>query len=343
MLNIYLDNGCVITFDDETETVWSEYCQTCTTIEIEVTEQGYWTPFIPEDEVIVNIFLDECVFDDRLPESYLHVDFESGCFMVFDAIEEVLIADFCSEGQDQEDCSYLEVSADLEGYWNDVISGAGFDSLVVIDQMLVYTCRSEFDDPEAKRRTLFLVNADSSARVLEFDEFSQEIEFDSDLDSLDNWSLISLDNTQWVAMIADNYPNQVVEAVYRNSYEGDESWNDIFVFFEDDCFVALDDANGEIWWDQCNGWFDDDDDDIVDSDGDNSSRKELRTQTLFGKIISASSVKSELKQIVPAIRGNKTDLIKKGVIRNKVDINIYTKRNNSNIKKVKKPQLSFLG
>ena len=339
MLNIYLDNGCVITFDDETETVWSEYCETCTTTEIEVTEQGYWIEYLPEDEVIVNITLDECIFDDREPESYLHVHFESGCFMVFDAIEEVLVADFCSEGQDQEDCSYLEVSADVEGYWNDVISGVGFDSTGVIDQMLVFTCRSEFDEPEANNRVLFLVNADSSARVLEFDEFSQEIEFDSDLDSLDNWSLISLDNTQWAAMIADRYPNQVVEAVYRNSYEDEESWNDIFVFFEDDCFVTLDEADGEIWWDQCNGWIDDD---TVDSDGDNGGRKELRTQGLFGKIISASTVKSELKQFVPAIRGNKTDLIKKGIIRNKVDINVYPKRNNSNIKKVKKPQFSFL-
>jgi len=140
-------------------------------------------------------------------------------------------------------------------------------------------------------------------------------------------------------MIADRYPNQVVEAVYRNSYEDEESWNDIFVFFEDDCFVALDDADGEIVWDQCNGWIDDD---TVDSDGDNGGRKELRTQGLFGKIISASTVKSELKQFVPAIRGNKTDLIKKGIIRNKVDINVYPKRNNSNIKKVKKPQFSFL-
>lgn len=339
MLNIYLDNGCVITFDDETETVWSEYCETCTTTEIEVTEQGYWIEYLPEDEVIVNIALDECIFDDREPESYLHVHFESGCDMIFDAIEEVLVADFCSEGQDQEDCSYLEVSADVEGYWNDAISGVGFDSTGVIDQMLVSTCRSEFDEPEADSRVLFLVNADSSARVLEFDEFSQEIEFDSDLDSLDNWSLISLDNTQWAAMIADRYPNQVVEAVYRNSYEDEESWNDIFVFFEDDCFVALDDADGEIVWDQCNGWIDDD---TVDSDGDNGGRKELRTQGLFGKIISASTVKSELKQFVPAIRGNKTDLIKKGIIRNKVDINVYPKRNNSNIKKVKKPQFSFL-
>ena len=341
MLNVYLDNGCVITFNDETETVWSEYCETCTTTEVEITEQGYWTPFIPEDEVIMNIILDECVFDDRLPESYLYIDFESGCFMVFDATEEVLVADFCSEGQDQEDCSYLEVSADVEGYWNDVISGVGFDSTGVIDQMLVFTCRSEFDEPEANSRVLFLVNADSSARVLEFDEFSQEIEFDSDLDSLDNWSLISLNDTQWPAMIAQEFPNKIVESVYKNSYDDDfDSWTDIFVFFEDDCFVALDDADGEIWWDQCKGWFDDDD--TVDSDGDNGGRKELRTQALFGKIISASTVKSELKQFVPAIRGNKTDLIKKGVIRNKVDINIYAKRNNSNIKKVKKPQFSFL-
>jgi hypothetical protein len=142
-------------------------------------------------------------------------------------------------------------------------------------------------------------------------------------------------------MIAQEFPNKIVESVYKNSYDDDfDSWTDIFVFFEDDCFVALDDADGEIWWDQCKGWFDDDD--TVDSDGDNGGRKELRTQALFGKIISASTVKSELKQFVPAIRGNKTDLIKKGVIRNKVDINIYAKRNNSNIKKVKKPQFSFL-
>lgn len=342
MLNIYLDNGCVITFDDETETVWSEYCQTCTTTEIDVTEEGYWTPLIPEDEVIVNITLDECIFDDREPESYLHIHFESGCFMVFDAIEEVLLADFCSEGPDNEDCSTIEVSTDEGGYWLDILNGTGFDLPYVIDQMLVETCRNEFEDPEVDSRIVFLIYADSSVRVIEFDEKAQKIDHDSDLDSLENWSLISLDNTQWAAMIADNYPNQVVEAVYRNSYEDEESWNDIFVFFEDDCFVALDDANGEIWWDQCKGLINDDD--TVDSDGDgvDSGRKELRTQVLFGKTISSSAVKSQSQQFVPAIRGQKTNLIKKGVIRNKVDINIYSKRNNSNIKKVKKPQFSFL-
>jgi hypothetical protein len=342
MLNIYLDNGCVITFDDETETVWSEYCQTCTTTEIDVTEEGYWTPLIPEDEVIVNITLDECIFDDREPESYLHVHFESGCFMVFDAIEEVLLADFCSEGPDNEDCSTIEVSTDEGGYWLDILNGTGFDLPYVIDQMLVETCRNEFEDPEVDSRIVFLIYADSSVRVIGFDEKAQKIDYDSDLDSLGNWSLISLDNTQWAAMIADNYPNQVVEAVYRNSYEDEESWNDIFVFFEDDCFVALDDANGEIWWDQCKGLINDDD--TVDSDGDgvDSGRKELRTQVLFGKTISSSAVKSQSQQFVPAIRGQKTNLIKKGVIRNKVDINIYSKRNNSNIKKVKKPQFSFL-
>ena len=48
--------------------------------------------------------------------------------------------------------------------------------------------------------------------------------------------MISLNDTQWAAKIADEYPDQVVEAVYKNSYEDDyESWNDIFVFFEDDC------------------------------------------------------------------------------------------------------------
>ena len=342
MLNIYLDNGCVITFDDETETVWSEYCQTCTTTEIDVTEEGYWTPLIPEDEVIVNITLDECIFDDREPESYLHVHFESGCFMVFDAIEEVLLADFCSEGPDNEDCSTIEVSTDEGGYWLDILNGTGFDLPYVIDQMLVETCRNEFEDPEVDSRIVFLIYADSSVRVIGFDEKAQKIDYDSDLDSLENWSLISLDNTQWAAMIADNYPNQVVEAVYRNSYEDEESWNDIFVFFEDDCFVALDDANGEIWWDQCKGLINDDD--TVDSDGDgvDSGRKELRTQVLFGKTISSSAVKSQSQQFVPAIRGQKTNLIKKGVIRNKVDINIYSKRDNSNIKKVKKPQFSFL-
>ena len=345
MLNIYLDNGCVITFDDETETVWSEYCQTCTTTEIDVTEEGYWTPLIPEDEVIVNITLDECIFDDREPESYLHVHFESGCFMVFDAIEEVLLADFCSEGPDNEDCSTIEVSTDEGGYWLDILNGTGFDLPYVIDQMLVETCRNEFEDPEVDSRIVFLIYADSSVRVIGFDEKAQKIDYDSDLDSLENWSLISLDNTQWAAMIADNYPNQVVEAVYRNSYEDpfdNEELDDIFVFFEDDCFVVLDDANGKIWWDQCKGLINDDD--TVDSDGDgvDSGRKELGTQVLFGKTISSSAVKSQSQQFVPAIRGQKTNLIKKGVIRNKVDINIYSKRNNSNIKKVKKPQFSFL-
>jgi hypothetical protein len=345
MLNIYLDNGCVITFDDETETIWSEYCQTCTTTEIDVTEEGYWTPLIPEDEVIVNITLDECIFDDREPESYLHIHFESGCFMVFDAIEEVLLADFCSEGPDNEDCSTIEVSTDEGGYWLDILNGTGFDLPYVIDQMLVETCRNEFEDPEVDSRIVFLIYADSSVRVIGFDEKAQKIDHDSDLDSLENWSLISLDNTQWAAMIADNYPNQVVEAVYRNSYEDpfdNEKLDDIFVFFEDDCFVVLDDANGEIWWDQCKGLINDDD--TVDSDGDgvDSGRKELRTQVLFGKTISSSAVKSQSQQFVPAIRGQKTNLIKKGVIRNKVDINIYSKRNNSNIKKVKIPQFSFL-
>ena len=204
--------------------------QTCTTTEVEITEQGYWIEYLPEDEVIVNITLDECIFDDREPESYLHVHFESGCFMVFDAIEEVLLADFCSEGPDNEDCSTIEVSTDEGGYWLDILNGTGFDLPYVIDQMLVETCRNEFEDPEVDSRIVFLIYADSSVRVIEFDEKAQKIDNDSDVDSLDNWSLISLDNTQWAAMIADLYPNQVVEAVYRNSYEDEESWNDIVCF-----------------------------------------------------------------------------------------------------------------
>ena len=338
VLNIYLDNGCVVTFNDETETIWSEYCETCTITEIEVTAQGYWSEFIPEDEVIMDIILDECVFDDRLPESFLHINFESGCGLVFDDIEEDLVADFCSEGPDEEYCSISEVPSDEEGYWLDILNGPEFDSTYVIDQMLIEACRSEFEDPEADLRIAFLVNTDSSVRIISFDEMAQEIAFDSDEDSLDNWSLISLNDTQWAAMIADEYPDQAVESVYKNSYEDDhESWNDIFVFFEDDCLVIFDDNDGMIWEDLCNGWSDED-----DSDGVGRGRKELWTKSFFRKTISSTITNSKLKQFAPTIRGKKTALIKKGVIRNKVDINIYAKRNNSNIKKVKKSQFSFL-
>ncbi|MBT5506701.1 MAG: hypothetical protein HOK17_06140 [Flammeovirgaceae bacterium] len=338
VLNIYLDNGCVVTFNDETETIWSEYCETCTITEIEVTAQGYWSEFIPEDEVIMDIILDECVFDDRLPESFLHINFESGCGLVFDDIEEDLVADFCSEGPDEEYCSISEVPSDEEGYWLDILNGPEFDSTYVIDQMLIEACRSEFEDPEADLRIAFLVNTDSSVRIISFDEMAQEIAFDSDEDSLDNWSLISLNDTQWAAMIADEYPDQTVESVYKNSYEDDyESWNDIFVFFEDDCLVIFDDNDGMIWEDLCNGWSDED-----DSDGVGRGRKELWTKSFFRKTISSTITNSKLKQFAPTIRGKKTALIKKGVIRNKVDINIYAKRNNSNIKKVKKSQFSFL-
>jgi hypothetical protein len=139
-------------------------------------------------------------------------------------------------------------------------------------------------------------------------------------------------------MIADEYPDQTVESVYKNSYEDDyESWNDIFVFFEDDCLVIFDDNDGMIWEDLCNGWSDED-----DSDGVGRGRKELWTKSFFRKTISSTITNSKLKQFAPTIRGKKTALIKKGVIRNKVDINIYAKRNNSNIKKVKKSQFSFL-
>ena len=342
VLNIYLENGCVVTFNDETETIWSEYCETCTTTEIEVTEQGYWSEFIPEDEVINGIILDECVFDDRLPESFLFISFESGCGLVFNDIEEDLIADFCSEGPDEEYCSISEVPSDEEGYWLDILNGPEFDSTYVIDQMLIEACRSDFEGPEADLRIIFLVNADSSVRIISFDEKSQEIGFDSDTDSLDNWSLISLNDTQWAAMIADEYPDQVVEAVYKNSYEDDyESWNDIFVFFEDDCLVIFDDNDGMIWEDLCKGWFDEDEDDS-DRDGVGSGRKELRTKSLFRKTISSTVANSKLKQFAPTIRGKKTDLIKKGVIRNKVDINMYSKSSRSNIRKVKKPHFSFL-
>jgi len=340
VLNIYLDNGCVVTFNDETETIWSEYCETCTTTEIEVTEQGYWSEFIPEDEVINGIILDECVFDDRLPESFLFISFESGCGLVFDDIEEDLIADFCSEGPDEEYCSISEVPSDEDGYWLDILNGPEFDSTYVIDQMLIEACRSDFEGPEADLRIIFLVNADSSVRIISFDEKSQEIGFDSDTDSLDNWSLISLNDTQWAAMIADEYPDQVVEAVYKNSYEDDyESWNDIFVFFEDDCLVIFDDNDGMIWEDLCKDWFDED---RNDGDGSGSGRKELPTKSFFGKTISSTVADLKPKQFIPSIRGKKTDLIKKGVIRNKEAINSYVKRNNSNIRKVKKSQFSFL-
>jgi len=260
--------------------------------------------------------------------------------LVFDDIEEDLIADFCSEGPDEEYCSISEVPNDEEGYWLDILNGLEFDSTYVIDQMLIEACRSDFEGPEADLRIIFLVNADSSVRIISFDEKSQEIGFDSDTDSLDNWSLISLNDTQWAAMIADEYPYQVVEAVYKNSYEDDyESWNDIFVFFEDDCLVIFDDNDGMIWEDLCKDWFDEDHN---DGDGSGSGRKELPTKSFFGKTISSTVADLKPKQFIPSIRGKKTDLIKKGVIRNKEAINSYAKRNNSNIRKVKKSQFSFL-
>ena len=339
MLNVYLNNGCFITFDHETETIWSEYCQTCVITEIEVTEQGYWSEFIPEDEIIMDIILDECVFDDRLPESFLYIYFESDCFLIFDNIEEDLIGDFCSEGPDEEYCSMSEVPSDEDGYWLDILNGPEFDSTYVIDQMLIVSCRNEFEGPEANLRIIFLVNANSSVKVIQFDEMAQEIAFDSDEDSLENWSMISLNDTQWAAKIADEYPDQVVEAVYKNSYEGDESWNDIFVFFEDDCLVIFDDNDGMIWEDLCKDWFDEDHN---DGDGLGSGRKELPTKSFFGKTISSTVANSKPKQFAPSIRGKKTGLIKKGIIRNKAAINSYAKRNNSNIRKVKKSQFSFL-
>ena len=101
--------------------------------------------------------------------------------------------------------------------------------------------------------------------------------------------------------------------------------------------MIFDDNDGMIWEDLCNGWSDED-----DSDGVGRGRKELWTKSFFRKTISSTITNSKLKQFAPTIRGKKTALIKKGVIRNKVDINIYAKRNNSTMKKVKKPQFSFL-
>ena len=105
--------------------------------------------------------------------------------------------------------------------------------------------------------------------------------------------------------------------------------------------MIFDDNDGMIWEDLCKGWYDEDED-HHDGDGVDNGRKEMHTKSFLGKTISSNDIKSNINQFVPAIRGKKTDLISKGIIRKKVDINIYSKRNNSNIKKVKKPQFSFL-
>ncbi len=337
MLTIYLENNCYITFDHENEMIWSEYCEYCTYIEYDVDDEGYWTEYIPEDEVVTEIFLDECEYDDRLPEWTLYIYFESGCYLIFDDMHEELIVDACEESGNFEECSFSEVSTDEQGYWSDFVGDSS-----TINQMVVSICVSEFDLPEPDYRMLFILNADSSVKVLGFIEETQEVDFDSDSSEEETFSLISIDNTQWASMISEEFPDKEIEAVYKSSYEDEvESWVDIYVFFEDDCFVIFDDYEGEIWEDACNDWRYDEDD-FDGTEIEDNGRKETRFRTIFRKSTTSSVNNSTIKYFTPSTRGKKTDLIKKGVIRNKIDYKIYSKRSNSNIRKVKKSQFSFM-
>ncbi len=340
MLTIYLENNCYITFDHENEIIWSEYCEYCTYTEYDVDEEGYWTAYIPEDQLVIEIFVDECEYDDRLPESFLYIYFESGCYLIFNDMDEELIVNACEDSGDFEECSYSEVSTDEQGYWSDFVGDSS-----TINQMIISTCRSEFDLPEPDYRILFILNADSSVKVIRFDEEAQEVDWDTDSSEQENFRLISIDDLQfqWASMISEKYPDKVIEAVYKNSYEDeDESWVDIFVFFEDNCFVIFDDFNGEIFEDTCNDWRYDED----DADGteiEDNGRKEIRSRTIFRKSTASTVNNSKIKYYTPSTGGKKTELIKKGVIRNKIDYKINpNKRHNSNIRKVKKSQFSFM-
>ena len=154
--------------------------------------------------------------------------------------------------------------------------------------------------------------------------------------------MISIDNTQWASMISEEFPDKEIEAVYKSSYEDEvESWVDIYVFFEDDCFVIFDDYEGEIWEDACNDWRYDEDD-FDGTEIEDNGRKETRFRTIFRKSTTSSVKNSTIKYFTPSVRGKKTDLFKKGVIRNKIDYKIHSKRSKSNIRKVKKSQFSFM-
>ena len=143
-------------------------------------------------------------------------------------------------------------------------------------------------------------------------------------------------------MISEEFPDKEIEAVYKSSYEDEvESWVDIYVFFEDDCFVIFDDYEGEIWEDACNDWRYDEDD-FDGTDIEDNGRKDTRFRTIFRKSTTSSVNNSTIKYFTPSTRGKKTDLIKKGIIRNKIDYKIYSKSSNSNIRKVKKSQFSYM-
>ena len=99
-------------------------------------------------------------------------------------------------------------------------------------------------------------------------------------------------------MISEKYPDKVIEAVYKNSYEDeDEFWVDIFVFFEDNCFVIFDDFNGEIFEDTCNDWRYDEDD--ADGTEIEDNGRKTRSRTIFKK--STTSVPVILRQILHTI------------------------------------------
>ena len=145
---------------------------------------------------------------------------------------------------------------DSLGFWNAIL--AENDSSYVVDQLITQKCTAD-DTGEVVEDYIYafveysdgldeLTEREVHSAVIGFDGITEELTWDTRSDSEQDLYKTSIDSTKWTGWVADNYPNESIESVYKYySYGSEWTW----VFFASDCFIAIDDYYGDLVFDAC--------------------------------------------------------------------------------------------
>tara|TARA_B110000091_G_scaffold212211_1_gene258450 strand:+ start:98 stop:2722 length:2625 start_codon:yes stop_codon:yes gene_type:complete len=248
-LTVYWNDwDCYAVFDHDAEALLYEWCApSCDITSLPVEDEGYWINYVLdnyEGAQIYYIELHDCTELGDL--AYLYVYLDNDCTIIYDHEEQTIIDEWCPASPST--CSELsEMEQDSLGFWNAIL--AEKDSSFVVDQVLTVNCT--YDDTGEVIEELiftFVDYSDGHSAWLEFDGITEELNWDSDDNDDDQYYKTSIDSTQWAGWVAENYPNDSIESVYLNIYDG---YSDLWIFFASDCFILIDDYDAYIQFDAC--------------------------------------------------------------------------------------------
>ena len=157
-------------------------------------------------------------------------------------------------------CVISELPSAETGFWNAIIDSI-YSVNNVIHQVISDVC-DEGDGYEYSYIIVIFTNGNQELMYLEFDAIEEELVIYED-DEFYTETFIDQDNDLgiWYNDITAMYPNKTVEQVILwksawadpNNPSEDEEYSELLVFFEDDCFILLDnDATSlEVYVDTC--------------------------------------------------------------------------------------------